>query len=439
MVSLGCARNRVDSEQMLGLLKSAGWQITEEPAAADLIVVNTCSFITPATEESVDTILELAEYKARGRCRRLIVAGCLPERYRAELVESLPEVDVFLGTGAYHRIAEAAGAAAPGSCLLPDPEAAAPGGPSAGRVRSTDHVAYIKIAEGCSRHCTYCIIPKLRGRQRSRPADDILSEAQTLIDAGARELVLVAQDTTRYGADLSPPENLSALLDRLADLVGGQPEPKRPWLRFLYGHPESLSRETIRTVAERPEICSYFDIPVQHASRPILKAMGRDYGPDQIRRMAHRIRAACPDAALRTTVIVGFPGETEDDFAGLSKLVSEIRFDHMGVFLYSDAADLPSHRLADHVPETIAQERFHRLMAEQAQISLAHNRRHIGKRHTVLIEETVEPRLFAGRTAFQAPEVDGTTYVRGAELTEGSFVRVKIAAAEEYDLTGESE
>jgi len=436
MASLGCARNRVDSEQMLGLLQRAGATITEDPGAADVIVVNTCSFITPAVEESIDTILELAEYKRRGRCRRLVVAGCLPERYRQELAESLPEVDVFLGTGAFHRIVEAAGAAAPGLCLLPDPETAPDAGPSPLRVRSTAHVAYVKIAEGCSRHCTYCIIPKLRGRQRSRPVADIVDETRELVAAGARELTLIAQDTTRYGVDLTPPANLSRLLGRLADLAEEQPGNQQPWIRFLYGHPESLTDAVIRTVAERRSICSYFDIPVQHASRPILSAMGRGYGPEAIIRMAERIRALCPDAALRTTAIVGFPGETEKDFAILSALAAEIRFDHLGVFLYSDAADLPSHRLSGHVPADVAGERFHRLMAAQAQISREKNERRIGTTTTVLIEEAVEPGLFVGRTAFQAPEVDGETYVRCGELTPGAFVPVTITDAEEYDLTG---
>ncbi|MGD8368794.1 MAG: 30S ribosomal protein S12 methylthiotransferase RimO [Desulfobacterales bacterium] len=439
MVSLGCARNRVDSEQMLGLLSGAGWRITEDPAEAEVIVVNTCSFITPAAEESIDTILELAEYKEKGRCRRLIVAGCLPERYRQDLAETLPEVDAFLGTGAFHRIVEAAGVAAPGGCLLPDPESAPMEAPGAFRVRSTAHVAYLKIAEGCSRRCTYCIIPTLRGRQRSRPVAEIEAEARRLIASGARELVLIAQDTTRYGVDLAPPEDFSTLLEHLADLSGRQPGPYRPWLRFLYGHPESLTDPVIRIVAAREEICSYFDIPVQHASPSVLKAMGRGYGPEAIRRMAERIRSDCPGAAIRTTVIVGFPGETEKDFIRLSDLVSEIRFDHLGVFLYSDAADLPSHRLPEHVPAALAQERYHRIMSQQALISSEKNRRHIGRSHSVLIEEAVDAALFSGRTRFQAPEVDGVTYVRGEGLVPGDFVRVRITSAEEYDLMGEPE
>ncbi len=438
MVSLGCARNRVDSEQMLGLLSGAGWRMTEDPAEAEVIVVNTCSFITPATEESIDTILELAEYKRkdRGRCRKLIVAGCLPERYRQELAETLPEVDVFLGTGAFHQIVEAAGTAAPGGCLLPDPESAPSEAAGMVRVRSTAHVAYLKIAEGCSRRCTYCIIPRLRGRQRSRPLNEIETEARNLIEAGVRELVLIAQDTTRYGFDLAPPGDLSTLLEHLADLAARAPRVHRPWLRFLYGHPESLTDPIIRTVADREEICAYFDIPVQHASPSVLKAMGRGYGPDTIRRMAERIRTDCPGAAIRTTVIVGFPGETEKDFTLLSELVSEIRFDHLGVFLYSDAADLPAHRLPNPVPSTLAQERYHRIMALQAEISRDNNRRHIGQGLSVLIEEAVEAALFSGRTRFQAPEVDGVTYVRGEGLAPGDVVRVNITDAEEYDLMG---
>ncbi len=437
LVSLGCARNQVDSEQMLGLLKTAGWNITEDPASAHVIVVNTCSFITPAVEESIDTILELSEYKTRGRCRRLIVAGCLPQRYRQELAETLPEVDAFIGTGAFEQIVAAAGeAASEGLCLLPDPEAAPPGGPGTVRIRNTAHIAYLKIAEGCSRHCTYCIIPKLRGRQRSRPQVEIADEAANLIDSGARELILIAQDTTRYGADLTPAADLSGLLVRLADLADREPKPDRFRLRFLYGHPESLTERLIRTVADRAEVCRYFDIPVQHASGPILRAMGRGYGPEEIFRMAEKIRAACPGAALRTTMIVGFPGETEKDFRALLKAASEIRFDHLGVFLYSDAPDIASHRLANPVSEALAQERYHRLMAKQAEISMEKNRAHVGKTYEVLIEEAIEPDLYAGRTFFQAPEVDGATYVRGPGLKPGAFVQTLITDAETYDLMG---
>jgi len=440
LVSLGCARNRVDSEHMLGSLEVAGWQITEDPSDAEVIVVNTCSFITPAVEESIETIFEMAEYKKTGCCRKLIVAGCLPERYRSELTRSLPEVDAFLGTGAFDRIAEAATAESISPiCLLPDPETPPLSLPNAPRVRSTRHIAYLKIAEGCSRRCTYCIIPKLRGRQRSRPMADILEEAREQIESGVKELDLIAQESTGYGKDLKPPASLAALLGGLADLARQTPEERRPWIRFLYGHPESLSNETIRVVAERPEICSYFDVPIQHASRSVLHAMGRGYGPEQIRKMAERIRSAAPEAVLRTTAIVGFPGETEADFALLLELVSEIRFDHLGVFLYSDADDLPSHRLGNFVDEDLARKRFHRLMALQAEISRDHNRRQIGRSLPVLIEERIDEQLFAGRTASQAPEVDGTTYVRSPSLSLGSFVKTRIVEADEYDLIGAPE
>ncbi len=437
LASLGCARNRVDSEHMLGSLQAAGWRITEDPSDAEVIVVNTCSFITPAVEESIETILEMAEHKKTGRCRKLIVAGCLPERYRRELIGSLPEVDVFLGTGAFDRIVEAAAAVrASPICILPDPEAPPLSPPQAPRVRTTRYTAYLKIAEGCSRRCTYCIIPKLRGRQRSRPMEDILEEAGEQIDAGIRELTLIAQESTRYGTDLKPPASLATLLSQLADLAGQTPEEHRPWIRFLYGHPGSLSDDTIRVVARRPEICSYFDVPIQHASPSMLHAMGRAYGPEQIREAAARIRFEAPEAALRTTVIVGFPGETEADFDLLLDLVSEIRFDHLGVFLYSDAEDLPSHRLEKHVGETLAKKRFHRLMALQAEISRDHNRKHIGRSLPVLVEERIDEHLFAGRTAAQAPEVDGTTYIRSPSLCPGNFAMTRIIEAEDYDLTG---
>ena len=433
LVSLGCARNLVDSEVMLGLLMRAGWRITQDPEEAGIIIINTCSFIEPAVNESIDTILELAKYKQKGVCQRLIVTGCLPERFREEIVETLPEVDIFLGTGAFDRVVAAVNGSPnfPG-CLLLDPSSMKLQTQDAPRVRSSAHMAYLKIAEGCNRRCTYCIIPKLRGKQRSRPIEDIVAEARSLIATGVKELILIAQDTTNYGKDFEPAIDLSRLLERIADI---SPD---VWVRFLYGHPNSLNDTIIKTVMTHPNVCSYFDIPVQHVSESVLKKMVRAYTPDDLFRLFDKIRSIDPDAVLRTTLIVGFPGETSKDFEQLLAFVKNIRFDHLGAFIYSDSADLPSHRLSGHVPEKMARERYDRLMSVQAKVSFENNRRHVGKTFTVIVEESVNDNLFIGRTSFQAPEVDGITYIHSEQMQTGNFARVRVIDALEYDLVGKA-
>jgi ribosomal protein S12 methylthiotransferase len=429
--TLGCARNQVDSEGMLELLLQSGWEATDDPATADAIVVNTCSFIEKAIDESIDTILELARHKRSGRCRRLVVTGCLPERFREQLADTLPEVDVFLGTGAFDLIPSAVGAAGDArNCRFPDPDAV-DGAAGVGRRRLTPPAsAYLKIAEGCSRHCTYCIIPRLRGRQKSRPATAIVREARQLIATGTRELVLVAQDTTAYGSDRGRPGDLHRLLRELAIL---SPD---IWIRFLYGHPASIDDAVLAAVADHANICSYFDIPIQHASDPVLKAMGRGYTRADLHRVFDKIRHRVPAAVLRTTVITGFPGETREDFDTLEAFVREIAFDHLGVFVYSDFDDLPSHRLAGHVPAALAQKRSDMLMARQQEISERNQRRYRGRRIPVLVETRSEEGLYVGRASFQAPEVDGVTYVHGTDLPIGEFAAVTITDTMEYDLVG---
>jgi ribosomal protein S12 methylthiotransferase len=431
LASLGCAKNLVDSEVMLGQLINAGWRITQDPQDADTIIVNTCSFIESAVNESIDTILELARHKSNGTCRRLIITGCLPERFREAMVETLPEVDMFLGTGAFDKIVAAVNDDLNiERCYLPDPNITPYGQQESLRVLSSSYMAYLKVAEGCSRHCTYCIIPKLRGKQRSRPLEDIVSEALDLISSGVKELILIAQDTTHYGTDLHPPVPLYRLLEKISELSNNI------WIRILYGHVESIEDSFIRTVAEHRNICSYFDIPIQHASDKILKKMGRNYSFEDLYRLFDNIRSTVPDAALRTAIIVGFPGETDKDFETLSTFIQDICFDNLGVFIYSDAEDLPSHKLPGRIPKRVAMDRYNRLMAVQQKISLLNNRKHIGKNYDVLVEESMGNNFYKGRTFFQAPEVDGTTDIHSRDLSIGSFVRVKIEEASEYDLKG---
>jgi ribosomal protein S12 methylthiotransferase len=443
LLSLGCARNQVDSEIMLGRIKKAGWTIVEDPDDADTIVVNTCSFIEDAADESIEMILELARYKQTGKCKRLVVAGCLPERYREQIAGEMPEVDAFIGTGAFHHIVEAIeGSIYPNGCLLPDPEAASPHENNAPRALSTSHMAYLKVAEGCSQRCTYCIIPKLRGKKRSRPPQDIISEARDLLAGGTKELVLVAQDTTSYGKDLQPPASLSRLVEKLACLPLQDADGLSAWVRVLYGHPESIDDAFIKTVASYPNICSYFDIPIQHVSSAILKKMGRNYNRRTLDRLFDKIRSEVPGASLRTTLIVGFPGESEKDFNALLRFVENTQFDHLGVFLYSDSEDLRSHLLPDHVPAEVAKERYDQLMSCQLDISARNYQQYIGQTLPVLVEEPVEKNLFAGRTPFQAPEVDGMTYIkfgRGQPAPAiGSFSKIKVSDAMEYDLIGDA-
>lgn len=430
--SLGCARNLVDSELMLGRLAGAGWNIIKDPAGANAIIINTCSFIESAINESIDTILELAKYKQNGKCRRIIVTGCLPERFREKIVKTIPEADFFLGTGAYDKIVQAIeGVPMASGCLLPDPNLASVSEPSVKRIRSVSHTAYIKISEGCSRRCSYCVIPRLRGKQRSRQIEDIVSESRQLIESGAKELILVAQDTTSYGKDLGGPFTLGLLLDNISKIAGDT------WIRVLYGHPESIDDETIRVMASGSNICSYFDIPIQHASRSVLKKMGRNYSQTYLLHLFNKIRTMVPGASLRTTVISGFPGETEKDIKELLSFIEKVKFDHLGAFVYSDSKDIPSHKLSGRVPKNIAIKRYDRIMSRQMEISFENKRKYIGKVLDVLIEESPEEKLFIGRTADQAPEVDGITYVTG-DLKIGSFASAKITDALEYDLIGEA-
>ena len=435
--SLGCSRNQVDSEIMLGRLTAAGHQIVTDPIQAEAIIINTCGFISTASQEAVDVILEMAEFKTTGACRRLVVTGCLVQRYKddSDLLDSLPEVDAFLGTAACdHIVAAVENADQVPFALFPEPDARQVDIPVQARELLYEKTAYIKVSEGCSRHCTYCIIPNLRGRQRSRPVELICKEAFALLDKGVKEIILTAENTTDYGMDLDGPA-FHTVLEKTAEKMA-QKDPSA-WLRFLYTHPDTLDERVIDAVQRHANICSYYDVPIQHAHDEVLKRMGRPYTRQDLIRLFSDIRRLDPDAVLRTTIIVGFPGETDQQFKDLLAFIQEVEFDYLGVFTYSDSQDLPAHKLNDHVPEDLAELRHDTIMAAQANISEKRNARHVGCVYPVLVEENPEDGVYIGRTPFQAPEVDGVTFIYSDGLDTGSLVQVKITDAFEYDIAGE--
>ncbi len=432
-VSLGCAKNQVDGEWMKARCRDAGWQLVDAPQEADTIVVNTCGFIEAAVSESIDTILDLARWKTEGACRALVVIGCLVERYRERLRQLLPEVDLFIGTAGFDRIVPMIEMAQDlHGCYLPALERIDAAAPAPERSLPPSRSAYIKIAEGCNRRCTYCIIPYLRGRQKSRPLEAVVSEARQLIEAGAQEVILVAQETTAYGCDLDRGPRLADLLAALATLSDGV------WIRFLYGHPETIDDRLIDVVRDVPNVLPYFDIPIQHGSDRVLRRMGRGYGQQDIVRLIEMIRERIPQAVIRTTVMTGFPGESRADFQALLTLVRQLRFEHLGAFVYSDAEDLPSHRLSDPVSKRTARARKDRLMAMQMDISRKWLTTFLHQQEPLLVEHRLEDGLYGGRAWFQAPEVDGMVLIAAQDLTIGSRIPVRITGSLDYDLLGET-
>jgi ribosomal protein S12 methylthiotransferase len=433
-VSLGCPKNLVDSEVMMGLAAARGHELTPRPDEADVLVVNTCSFIEPAQQESVSTILEMAEYKKHGRARKLIVAGCLVERYRNDIRVEIPEVDAVLGTNEVERIVEVCESL--NGCAL-----AAPAQPYlyhelTPRVRATPpHLAYLKIAEGCDHPCSFCIIPQFRGRFRSRPVDSIAREAQALFRQGVRELTLIGQDTTCFGEDYGLPDGLAHLLDRLASLEGAG------WIRALYFYPNKVTPRLLDTIAAHPAICKYIDIPLQHASASVLKRMKRGASGDIFLRLLERTRRAIPGVALRTSLIVGFPGETEQDFEELCAFVEAARFDHLGVFSYSDEPTSASFHLPGKVDRRTIYHRKRRLLAIQRRVSRRRLRGLVGRTLPILVEGLSRDSelLWEGRLATQAAEIDGKTYindVEGPPPGAGTFGQIRITESRDYDLIG---
>ncbi len=436
VVNLGCPKNQVDAEVMLGQLASAGYAIAASPAQADVVVVNTCGFIQDAKEESIQTVLDAARLKRTGRCRALLVSGCLAQRYAQELPELLPEVDGFVGTGEFPRIAEIVGAVLPGRGRQRSWVTGHTALTTAERPRrrlSPGHVAYLKIADGCDHRCGFCAIPAIRGPLQSRPRGDVVAEARQLAADGVREIVLVSQDTTGYGADRADAGGLPALLEDLLAI------PSLAWIRLHYLHPTRITPELIEQLATQPRLCRYLDLPLQHADAGVLKAMGRGGGPDAYRRLIARVRRAIPGLVIRSSFITGFPGETAAQFGVLRRFVAETRLDRVGVFRYSDEEGTAAAALRPKVPRRVAEARRARLMAVQARIAEAKGRALVGSVQEVMVDgPAVEfPGVQCGRTAGHAPEVDGGVYLQGPQVAPGTFVRARIRQALEHDLLGD--
>lgn len=440
-VSLGCDKNLVDTEKMLGVAGGLGVSFTDDETEADAILINTCCFIGDAKEESVNTILDMARYKEEGKCRALIVAGCLAQRYKQEIIDEIPEVDAILGTTSYEeignvltRLFEENGEEKKAehiSCFHDLKELPTQ---AEKRVMTTGgHYAFLKIAEGCDKRCTYCIIPYLRGPYRSVPMEQLLAEARELADNGVRELILVAQETTLYGKDLYGEKSLPKLLHELAQIPGIY------WIRIQYCYPEEITDELIQTIKSEEKVCHYLDIPIQHASDRILRRMGRRTHKAELKERISTFRREIPDIALRTTFICGFPGETQEDHEELMEFVDEMEFERVGVFTYSAEEDTPAYSYPDQIPEKVKEERRADVMELQQEIAFEHCENMVGKVLDVMIEGKVadEP-AYVGRTYMDAPNVDGLIFVNADEmLMSGDFVRVKVTGANEYDLIGE--
>lgn len=435
-ISLGCDKNLTDSEEMLGMLVENGYEITNDETEAEVIVINTCAFIHDAKEESVNTILEMARYKEEGTCKALLVTGCLAQRYKEEIVGEIPEVDAVLGTASYDEIIKALNQVFSGESFLEFKDINSLPKHSRKRVITTGgYFEYLKIAEGCDKHCTYCIIPKLRGNFRSIPMEQLLSQAEYLAEQGVRELILVAQETTVYGKDLYGEKSLHILLKKLCQIPGIQ------WIRVLYCYPEEIYPELIQTMKEEPKICHYLDLPIQHCSDRILKRMGRRTTKQELVDIVETLRREIPDIILRTTLITGFPGETREDHEELMEFIDTMEFDRLGVFTYSPEEDTPAAIMPDQIDEEVKLDRQAELMELQQEISLDKGNDKIGSVVEVMIEGKVaDENAYVARTYGDAPNVDGYIFVNtSTELMSGDFARVHVTGALEYDLIGELE
>ena len=433
-VSLGCPKNQLDTEVMLHELYDAGFEIVSEDIDADVVVINTCAFIESAKQESIDNIIDVGWLKKNRTLKGIVVTGCLAERYRESIFEELPEVDAVLGVGSIHDIVNAVKSAAEGKrySRFGDKDEVKLGGERI--ITTPEYFAYLKVAEGCDNHCTYCAIPSIRGKFRSRPMEELIEEAKTLEGLGVKELCVIAQDTSRYGLDLYGEYKLAELLNRITE------ETSIPWIRVLYCYPDKITDELIEVIRDNPRICKYIDLPIQHISDRVLKRMNRHGDGALIRDTVKRLREGVPGIAIRTTVIVGFPGETEEDFSELCEYVREARFDRLGAFTYSREEDTPAYDFPDQIDEQVKQDRYDIIMGEQGRISDELNAERIGKTLEVLCEG-YDPvaEMYEGRSQFDAAEIDGKIWFKAPKnsIEEGSFVKVKITEAVDYDLIGE--
>lgn len=433
-ISLGCDKNLVDTEVMLGMLASRGYEMTNDEQEADIIVINTCCFIHDAKEESIQNILEMAEYKKNGSAKALIVTGCMAERYRQEILDEIPEVDEVLGTTAYDRILDAVDAALAGQHEVMTADLDALPLPETKRLVTTGgHFAYLKIAEGCDKHCTYCIIPKIRGNFRSVPMERLLKEAQDLAEQGVKELILVAQETTLYGKDLYGEKSLPKLLRELCKISGIR------WIRILYCYPEEITDELIQVMKEESKICHYLDLPIQHANDTILKRMGRRTSKQELIDIVQKLRKEIPDICLRTTLITGFPGETQEQHEEVMEFIDTLEFDRLGAFTYSPEEDTPAATFEDQIDEEVKEDRQADIMELQQEIVFDKAEDMIGREVLVMIEGKVaDENAYVGRTYRDAPNVDGLIFINtDVELISGDFAKVKVTGALDYDLIGE--
>lgn len=434
LISLGCSKNLVDSEHYLGILsKRKGMELTSEIPEADIVIVNTCGFIGDAKEESIQTILEVSEFKETGNLKKIIVAGCLAQKYSEEILKELPEVDAVIGTGDVDKIEKVVDEILAGKKAVETKNMTFLANANTDRVLTTaPHTAYLKISEGCNRACTYCIIPQMRGRLRSRRIEDIVEEAKRLVASGVREINLLAQETTEYGIDLYGDKKLAALMKELCKIEGLK------WLRTYYMHPEYVTDELIEVMKSEDKICKYFDVPIQHVSDNILRNMARAKNGEQVKSVLNRIRKAIPDATIRTTLIVGFPGETEENFQELKEYVKEFEFDYAGVFKYSREEDTVAYNLPDQVPEEIKERRYAELVNLQSEIAERKNRRFLGQEIEVMIDgvSSESEYLLEGRTRGQALEIDGKVLTTDGTARPGEIVKVKVEQNFEYDFVG---
>lgn len=423
-ISLGCSKNLVDTEMMIGLLEKGKIDIVNDPKEAEIIVINTCGFIESAKQEAIDTILEMAQYKEIGNCKYLIVTGCLVERYKKDLEESLPEVDLFIAINEYDKFAQKIEELTKLELKKYELEYLNR------HITTGKDTAYLKIAEGCSNRCTYCAIPYIRGPYQSRKMEDILQEAEQLNNKGIKEIIVIAQDTTKYGIDIYGEAKLAELLEKLCQFESFK------WIRFLYVYPESITEELIQTVKNNDKICNYFDIPIQHISDKILKTMNRKSTGEQIENIIQKIKTQIPDAVLRTSLIVGFPGETEEDFNKLYEFVGKAKFNKLGVFEYSKEDGTPAERLKGHISKKVKHDRWNKIMCLQRSISEEKLRECIGKEYDVLVEK-ITSKYIIGRTKMDVPDMDGLIYLKNTTKVEiGQLVRGLVTDVKEYDLIG---